>query len=399
MIHHCRICGHAGHKEIFSHPETPLFVGIIGDKTPTNLENVKLPISLLLCESCLTVQQASNAKVDALLDQIYLISQDNACSGTRTGEGEFGMQRANEFIEKTGLSTMPKRVLEIGCNEGHMLEVCERLGAESLCGIEPSVKSETRLSDKITILPGYFDGQSFPAGSFDLVFLISVFEHIPDAAEFLGNIRDVMAPGGQLALSVPNCESGLEYGNLGMPIHEHLLYFTSSSLKNVLSRCGFKVVKQEATFANLYCVAEKVDGVLEDNQAEPVRAEKFWPACETRIDITKKFAQMHQKRWGLYGACSLTANLLAWSSGIDLTNACLADADPNKWGKLVSGCELVTTKPSQAVADGVTDFMVMPFGFQEGIREHINRDYPSMEPVLLFENIAAQYATMRALNV
>ncbi|HAA92437.1 MAG TPA: hypothetical protein DCE33_08320, partial [Rhodospirillaceae bacterium] len=59
--------------------------------------------------------------------------------GTRTGEGEFGMQRANLFLEKTGLDAMPERILEIGCNEGHMLAICKDRGGQKMVGVEPSM--------------------------------------------------------------------------------------------------------------------------------------------------------------------------------------------------------------------------------------------------------------------
>ena len=290
---------------------------------------------------------------------------------------------------------MPKRVLEVGCNEGHMLRFCEGMGAESLVGIEPSAKEEIQFEDGTTILPGYFDGSVFPKESFDLVYLISVFEHIPKVSEFLRDVHDVLAPGGRLALSVPNCETGLKYGNLGMPIHEHLLYFTPISLRNAIERAGFSIVREDATFANLYCVAEKSDGSSNEKFADTVDSGLFWPAVERRILFTQQFIESHSDRWGFYGACSLTTNLLAWGPNIDLSNGCLADADPNKWGKIVSGCKIPTLSPLDATAEGTREFLVMPFGFQESIRDHIVQHYPEMKPTLLFEGLAQQYGILR----
>ena len=136
MRHSCRVCGSADLLEIFAHPKTPLFVGIVGENTPDELVNATLPISLVACSICKTIQQSVEPEIDELLDQIYLNSQDNAVSGTRTGEGEFGIQRAHLFIEKAGLDAMPARILEIGCNEGHMLAFCKELGGQQLVGVE-----------------------------------------------------------------------------------------------------------------------------------------------------------------------------------------------------------------------------------------------------------------------
>ena len=211
-------------------------------------------------------------------------------------------------------------------------------------------------------------------------------------------MHDVLAPGGRLALSVPNCETGLKYGNLGMPIHEHLLYFTPTSLRSALERAGFSIVREDATFANLYCVAEKSDNSSYEEIVDPVSSDMFWPAVEDRIEFTQQFIETHSDRWGFYGACSLTANLLAWGPNIDFSNGCLADADPNKWGKIVSGCQMPTVPPLDATAEGTQEFLVMPFGFQEGIRDHIVQHYPEMKPTMLFEGLAQQYEKLRESN-
>jgi len=199
-------------------------------------------------------------------------------------------------------------------------------------------------------------------------------------------------------LSVPNCETGLKYGNLGMPIHEHLLYFTPTSLRSALERAGFSIVREDATFANLYCVAEKSDNSSYEEIVDPVSSDMFWPAVEDRIEFTQQFIETHSDRWGFYGACSLTTNLLAWGPNIDFSNGCLADADPNKWGKIVSGCQMPTVPPLDATAEGTQEFLVMPFGFQEGIRDHIVQHYPGMKPTMLFEGLAQQYDKLRESN-
>ncbi len=399
MRHSCRVCGSADLLEIFAHPKTPLFVGIVGENTPDELVNATLPISLVACSICKTIQQSVEPEIDELLDQIYLNSQDNAVSGTRTGEGEFGIQRAHLFIEKAGLDAMPARILEIGCNEGHMLAFCKELGGQQLVGVEPSVKKAFSPAPGIDILPGYFDGSTFPAEQFDLVFLIEVFEHIPNPMQFLRDVHRVLAPGGRLAMSMPNCETGLRYGNIGMPIHEHLLYFTPNTLENTLRRADFEVERIDSNFSHLYCFARKSDTRQTLITNEAVEVEMFWPACEERFSMVETFAQCQTESWGLYGACSLTANLLAWGPGLDLSNASIIDADPNKWGKVVSGCRLPTVSPNKAMNDGVKNALVMPFGFQEGIENYIRENLPSVEPSLLYRGLADAYVNAKSSAV
>ena len=396
MRDNCRICGRAERQEIFSHPNTPLFVGILGPDTPKNLSNINLPISLVRCRECDTIQQPIEPKVDALLDQIYMASHDNACSGTRTGEGEFGRRRAQQFLDGVDLNKMPADILEIGCNQGHMLAICKERGGRNLVGVEPSVDEAFSPQTDVTILPGYFTRDIVGGSTFDLAYMIEVLEHIPTPTNLLKDVHQVLKPGGKIAISVPNCESGLEFGNIGMPIHEHLIYFTPQTLSETLRRAGFKVRHINGTFSHLYCLAERVDDVAEAGKPESVAFEKFWPAAQSKFKIVQQFADSQSGAWGLYGACSLTANLLAWHPYIDLDNAYVIDADHNKWGKVVSGCPKKTISPEDAVAAGVRNVVVMPFGFQENIETFIRERYPELEPTLLFRGLADQYAARTA---
>ena len=392
MNHSCRICDHTDCSVIFSHPSTPLFIGILGPRTPNEISGVKLPISLVRCQRCGTIQQPVEPQVDELLDTIYRVSHDNACSGTRTGEGEFGRQRAENFLTAVDLAQMPPRVLEIGCNEGHMLQFCKERGAQTMVGVEPSMEEEFSPGPGIQILPGYFDRTLLKGQTFDLAYMIEVLEHIPFPVEFLRDVHSVLESDGRIAISVPNCESGLEYGNIGMPIHEHLIYFTPESLAGTLQRASFEVVRITATFSHLYCLAEKSSEARTDTQASSASADAFWPACTERFEKVAAFAAEQAELWGLYGACSLTANLLAWRTGIDLNICETIDADPNKRGRVVSGCHSKTISPDDAVAAGIRNVVVMPFGFQENIESFIHERYPSIRPTLLYRGLADHYS-------
>ena len=399
MKHACRVCGQEGFREIFSHSDTPLFIGILGPRTPVELRHVRLPLALVRCEECQTIQQPDDPRLNALLDTIYHATHDNACSGTRTGEGEFGKQRAEAFLEGVGLKDMPERVLEIGCNVGHMLAICQQRGAQTLVGVEPSVEKELSPQPGIKILPGYFESAIVEGKTFDLAYMIEVLEHIPSPTAFLRDIRKVLVENGRLAVSVPNCESGLEFGNIGMPIHEHLLYFTPYSLINTLKRAGFKPLRIKATSSHIYCLAEKSSPELLPDGRETVTTERFWTACQEKIDRVCLFSHSQSGAWGVYGACTLTANLVAWAPDLNLEACCVVDSDPNKWGHLVSGCPQTTISPEEAIEDGVRDVIVMPFGFQENIASYIRRNFPALDPTLLYAGLSDLYSPRSAARL
>jgi SAM-dependent methyltransferase len=87
------------------------------------------------------------------------------------------------------------------------------------------------------------------AGTFDLVCMNDVFEHICDPPGFLGSCRKVLAKGGFIAMGTPNGE-GFDFkilkeetGNITPP--EHLNYFNPVSIEVLLQRCGFEPLLTE----------------------------------------------------------------------------------------------------------------------------------------------------------
>jgi 2-polyprenyl-3-methyl-5-hydroxy-6-metoxy-1,4-benzoquinol methylase len=84
------------------------------------------------------------------------------------------------------------------------------------------------------------------AGSFDLVTLWDVLEHVPDPVALLTQCRSLLRPGGAIALKTPNLDCpeaevfGPHYHSLR---REHLVYFTPRSLVAVAARAGLATIE------------------------------------------------------------------------------------------------------------------------------------------------------------
>lgn len=98
----------------------------------------------------------------------------------------------------------PARVLEIGFGTGAFLLYLNSIGYECW-GIERrSVHDEALEKQGLTIRSG--DIGDLPAGHFDLVCAMDVFEHLekPEIITMLRKIRGVLKPGGRLLVRFPN---------------------------------------------------------------------------------------------------------------------------------------------------------------------------------------------------
>lgn len=111
-------------------------------------------------------------------------------------EGSTTRLRRSHLVDFVGrrLPTPLRRVLDYGGDAGQLLSPAlgEVLHVFEMSGIQPvpGVKRIEREAD-------------LEAGSYDLVVLSHVLEHVPDVAGLLGKLRTLLKPGGHLYIEVP----------------------------------------------------------------------------------------------------------------------------------------------------------------------------------------------------
>lgn len=134
-----------------------------------------------------------------------------------------------------------KDVLDIGCWSGGFLTLVS--GARSLTGldVEPGALAVARrnLEGAAFVEASVLD-MPFDSGSFDLVTLWAVMEHLPAGSEAaaLEEIHRVLRPGGLLALNVPNANPVAKALDPIFLIKGHR-HFKPTQIRQMLSASGF----------------------------------------------------------------------------------------------------------------------------------------------------------------
>lgn len=154
------------------------------------------------------------------------------------------------------------RILDVGCAAGYFLRVVQRDGHDVL-GIEPSepiARAAVRDLGAERIHVGTLATAppelGYRPGSFDLITMWDVIEHIPDPQQSLHQVRELLAPGGHLLLETQNVGS-LWARLLGRRWHhykheEHLYHFDPATVTRLLRDCGFEVVHLGSRYAGKY---------------------------------------------------------------------------------------------------------------------------------------------------
>ena len=146
------------------------------------------------------------------------------------------------------------RLLEVGCASGLLLKRARERGWE-VKGVElsPEAVSHAR-SLGLDIRQGTLHDAQLAAGSFDVVFMGDVLEHVPDCRATLAEVARVLVPGGHAVVRGPITTNSIArraglwlYALLGREIvlrepPYHLWEFRPGSLASLAERCGLEVL-------------------------------------------------------------------------------------------------------------------------------------------------------------
>lgn len=96
------------------------------------------------------------------------------------------------------------RVLDAGCGSGGNLALLARYGALQAMEFDAGARQRACALGFGPVLAGSLPADlPFAEGSFDLVCLLDVLEHVADDAAALQRLREVLVPGGRLLVTVP----------------------------------------------------------------------------------------------------------------------------------------------------------------------------------------------------
>ena len=141
-----------------------------------------------------------------------------------------------EFVR--GLGSV-ERALDVGCGDGRLTA---ELRAEEVTAADVSTVALERARARLpgTGLVELEPDAPFPLddAAFDLVLCAETIEHVRDVQLFLSEIRRVLRPGAELALTTP---AAWPLGRPEDPLSPHLRRFTRRSLPRALVELGFEV--------------------------------------------------------------------------------------------------------------------------------------------------------------
>ena len=164
-----------------------------------------------------------------------------------------------------------KKVLDIGCGDGHLSEKMSLNGCE-VTGIELDEKSSQKAQkyskELITGDVESIELKDKYINYFDFIIFADVLEHLKYPSQVLNQFNNFLKEDGHIIISLPNVANwrirfnlltgNFDYQSYGILDEGHLRFFTEKSAKKLLSESGLKISNFDITvgdldrFANLF---------------------------------------------------------------------------------------------------------------------------------------------------
>lgn len=135
------------------------------------------------------------------------------------------------------------RALDVGCGDGRTIATLVSLGWEAEGLDTDPVAVERARSRGVRATAGTLTPGRFTPGSFDVIGMSHVIEHLHEPRAVLEECRTLLRPGGRLVVITPNATSlghrtfGRDWRGLEVP--RHLQIFTGPALNRLLEQTGF----------------------------------------------------------------------------------------------------------------------------------------------------------------
>jgi SAM-dependent methyltransferase len=143
---------------------------------------------------------------------------------------------------------MPQgRLLDVGCGKGELMVPASK--TYECVGLEPSPIAADYVRELgFEVIQATFEDAEVEPGSFDVVTLDSVIEHVRSPVAVLKKINRILAPGGVVVMKTPKF-GGLSYRRHGSAWNGfrhgyHTFLFTGDSLGGCMEAAGFEVLRR-----------------------------------------------------------------------------------------------------------------------------------------------------------
>jgi hypothetical protein len=358
----CRSCGSTKGTLVIDLGIQPLANNLLQPSDLSKSEP-RFPLRVAVCESCWLLQIIDIVPpVELFSEYLYFSSVSQAL-----------LRHAREASERyiRDFSLGPEHfVVEIASNDGYLLRNFTAAGVPCL-GIEPAANiARVAQANGIDTLNRFFgmDTSRDVAASRGRAHLLlgnNVLAHAPDTNDFVGGLAHLLDPDGRIVLEFPYAGDLIEHTEFDTIYHEHVFYFTLTSLLPLFERHGLSIFDVEripihggslrlfACHAGRYTRSARVDALQEDEDAKGMSGVKYYlgfaeDVASLKRDLCRTLGELKSAGNSIaaYGASAKGSTLLNFYGIGAETLDFVVDKSEYKQGRLTPGAHLPIEAPN-----------------------------------------------------
>ena len=229
----CRACGSTELKNILSLGQVPLANALVSGKDIDKVDKT-YPLELVFCSKCYLVQISETVDMKILFGKYLYFS---SYSETMLRHSKM---LADKLVKREDLSKNNLAV-EIASNDGYLLQFFKSHSVPVL-GIEPATNIAKVAEEKgIPTLCEFFNAETAlklkeEGKEADVVLGLNVLAHVADLNSFVEGVRILLKPLGTAVFEFPYVTDMIDNTEFDTIYHEHLCYYSLTSVKNLFGR-------------------------------------------------------------------------------------------------------------------------------------------------------------------
>ena len=380
----CRACGAAGLEPVLSLGEQPLANALVHAEDLERPEP-RYPLDVVVCPQCSTAQITVSVPPDQLFKE-YLYFSSYAQTVV-----DHNRALALRIVDERSLDR-GSLVVEVASNDGYLLRSYLDVGVPVL-GIEPA-ENVARVArehgvETISEFFGMEVAEKLRASDIqaDVLHAHNVMAHVPAIDDFIGGMAHLLAPEGVLVVETPYVRELVEKLEFDTIYHEHLFYYSVTSVDRLFARHGLTIVDVERVpihGGTLRVWAMRRDsGALPSERARSILAEEEAIGLPT-VDYYRDFSarvdgllrtlselllglQAEGATIAAYGAAAKGAVMLNALGPAGFVPSWVADRNPAKQGLHMPGTHQPVSAPDRIVAEMPDYLLVNTWNFLDEI--------------------------------
>ncbi len=349
------------------------------------------PLEAAFCPTCTMVHLTEQPEPDRMFNDRYPFF---------TGSSRRMASHFRGLAEQalTGLNRLSDPfVVEIGCNDGTLLENLAGAGIRHL-GVEPSSNvARAALGRGVRILCDFFDERLARRivqedGPADLIVAANVLCHIQDIHSVIEGIRILLKPQGALLFEDPYLGDVLLQTSYDQFYDEHVFLFSASSVRHLFRLHGMEVVNVQPQPTHggsmRYTVAHPGThpisgsvGLLLQNEKRlefhrPETYDKFRQRCEASRDQLRALLEdacKQGRRVVGYGATSKSTTVINYCKITPRMIEFISDTTPLKQGTFSPGMHIPVRPYEEFLKNPPDDALLFAWNHREEILEKEKR--------------------------